>query len=139
MKKVYALFPAERERECDHPMGFPYTGRIPCTGPRVCSLCGTRIKDAEQEPEGFDRKQETRGLGGMRELIENRVISGYEEGLNEVQVAGHHGTDVNRWEFLFNLANSLENKRITIKAYVMCLSDAELLEAYTSQCCLRFR
>ena len=40
-KKVYALVPAEREKECDHPAGFAYTGRVPCTGPRVCYLCGT--------------------------------------------------------------------------------------------------
>lgn len=48
-KKIYALFPEERERECDHPSGFPYRGQVPCTGPRVCRMCGTHLEDAEAE------------------------------------------------------------------------------------------
>jgi len=46
-KKIHALFPEEREKECNHPSGFAYSGKIPCTGPRVCHLCGTREADAE--------------------------------------------------------------------------------------------
>jgi len=40
MKKIFALVPSEREKDCTHPLGFPYTGHIPCTGPRRCPLCG---------------------------------------------------------------------------------------------------
>jgi len=46
-KKIFALIPSEREKECDHPLGFAYTGKIPCTGPRVCRLCGTRAPEPE--------------------------------------------------------------------------------------------
>ena len=45
-KKIYALIPAEREQECYHLAGFAYTGRVPCTGLRVCHLCGTRADEA---------------------------------------------------------------------------------------------
>lgn len=27
---------------CDHPHGFPYAGKVPCTGPRLCPTCGAR-------------------------------------------------------------------------------------------------
>jgi hypothetical protein len=43
--KIYALVPSERLKECDHFSGFSYTGTIPCTGPRVCHLCGTDERD----------------------------------------------------------------------------------------------
>ena len=46
MKKRYALVASEREKECPH-VHVPFTGSIPCTGPRVCSMCGTRF-----EPDG---------------------------------------------------------------------------------------
>ena len=46
-KKIYALIPAEREKDCDHALGFPCRGRLPCTGPRVCPLCGTRQEAAQ--------------------------------------------------------------------------------------------
>ena len=41
-KKQYALDPAEREKECTHELGFAYRGSIPCTGPRICYMCGER-------------------------------------------------------------------------------------------------
>jgi hypothetical protein len=41
-KKVFALAPSEREKECEHEHA-PYSGVIPCTGPRVCTMCGTRV------------------------------------------------------------------------------------------------
>lgn len=41
-KKQYALNPSEREKECTHELGFAYTGTIPCTGPRICRMCGER-------------------------------------------------------------------------------------------------
>lgn len=44
-KKIFAADPAVRGQDCDHPSGFPYQGRIPCTGPRVCPLCGTRQEE----------------------------------------------------------------------------------------------
>ena len=27
---------------CDHRAGFPYSGKVPCTGPRLCPVCGAR-------------------------------------------------------------------------------------------------
>ena len=39
MKRVNALF--DRDKDCDHPSGFAYRGKVPCTGPRVCHLCGS--------------------------------------------------------------------------------------------------
>ena len=48
-KKIHALIPTEREKECDHAMGFPYTGTIPCTGPRTCPLCGSRMQLASTQ------------------------------------------------------------------------------------------
>lgn len=39
--KRFALVPSEREKVCDHPSGFAYTGTIPCTGPLKCGLCGS--------------------------------------------------------------------------------------------------
>lgn len=44
-KKVNALLPDVREQECDHPSGFTFTGKIPCTGPRVCHLCNSDEND----------------------------------------------------------------------------------------------
>lgn len=44
VKRIYAVF--DRDKECIHPSGFPYRGRIPNTGPQVCPLCGTRKEDA---------------------------------------------------------------------------------------------
>lgn len=40
--KKYALDPKEREKECSHELGFAYSGRIPCTRPHICYMCGTR-------------------------------------------------------------------------------------------------
>jgi hypothetical protein len=44
-KKKNALFPAEREKPCDHALGFPFSGNIPCTGARLCPMCGARRED----------------------------------------------------------------------------------------------
>jgi hypothetical protein len=45
--KVYALVPAERVKACSHPF-LAYHGRVPNTGPRVCSMCGA-TEDEIQE------------------------------------------------------------------------------------------
>ncbi|MGB1142061.1 MAG: hypothetical protein ACPG1A_14250 [Halioglobus sp.] len=44
--KSRALFPEERTKVCDHSLGFPYAGSMPCVGPRLCPLCNTRAEDA---------------------------------------------------------------------------------------------
>ena len=50
-KKVCALLASEREKECEHPSGFPYSGAIPCTGVRRCRMCGTVLEDeGEDDP-----------------------------------------------------------------------------------------
>lgn len=28
------------DQACEHPSGFVYRGAIPCTGPKVCHMCG---------------------------------------------------------------------------------------------------
>lgn len=43
-KKVNALCPNVREQECHHDGGFPWSGRVPCTGVQRCTMCGT-LKD----------------------------------------------------------------------------------------------
>ena len=45
-KKIFALVLSEREKECTHEAGFYYTGKMPCTGPKKCYMCGTREEDA---------------------------------------------------------------------------------------------
>lgn len=47
-KRIFAMF--DRDEECEHGLGFPYTGRIPCTGPRKCPLCGLTPEEAMKEP-----------------------------------------------------------------------------------------
>ncbi len=54
--KKNALDPAEREKECAHELGFSYTGTIPCTGPKVCYMCGTRQDDNDVD-KGTDRRR----------------------------------------------------------------------------------
>lgn len=39
MKKIYALVPSEREKECINHL-YSWTGSIPCTGLYKCSMCG---------------------------------------------------------------------------------------------------
>lgn len=43
MKKILALHPEVREQECEH-VHAPYSGSMPCTGPRICSMCGSRVE-----------------------------------------------------------------------------------------------
>ena len=44
-RKKNALDPAEREKPCDHALGFRYAGKIPCTGPKLCPMCGANEED----------------------------------------------------------------------------------------------
>ena len=49
-KKAYALDPTEREKECTHDLGFPWSGKyMPCTGVRRCPLCHT-LKERQDDP-----------------------------------------------------------------------------------------
>jgi hypothetical protein len=38
-KMIYHLIPTFREKECEHQF-IIWTGKIPCTGTRKCSMCG---------------------------------------------------------------------------------------------------
>lgn len=51
-RKIYAASAEEREKICDHPGGFPHAGAIPCTGPRICRMCGTDEREFDQTAEG---------------------------------------------------------------------------------------
>lgn len=41
--RKFALF--GRDKECTHGLGFPYSGKMPCTGEKRCPLCGMIEKD----------------------------------------------------------------------------------------------
>ena len=55
MNKRFALIPSERERECTHEW-LHFRGSIPCTGPRVCSMCG--LTEEQIQDEQAARQQE---------------------------------------------------------------------------------
>lgn len=46
-KRKYALVPATRVTICEHPHVY-YQGVVPCTGPQVCSMCGTAFVSDEE-------------------------------------------------------------------------------------------
>jgi len=46
-KKQFALVPSEREKICLHEH-TPHRGRIPGTGPRVCTMCGMEFESQEE-------------------------------------------------------------------------------------------
>lgn len=46
-KKTLALVPSVREQDCPH-AHVPYRGRVPCTGPRICSMCGATPQEIER-------------------------------------------------------------------------------------------
>lgn len=49
-RKRFHLIPEHRNEPCDHFLAFRYQGRVPCTGPRVCDMCGaTEAEVAEHE------------------------------------------------------------------------------------------
>lgn len=53
MKKIYALIPSERDKECtDHI--FRFMGAIPCTGLKRCVLCGATVDETETLKAGYD-------------------------------------------------------------------------------------
>ena len=74
----------------------------------------------------------------MRELVEQAVIRGYRNRLDEIS-AQHGETALDRACELHALESEVLAGRLTIEAFVAKLADRELLAAYTSQCCLRFR
>ena len=60
----FAMF--NRDKPCNHPQGFPYRGEIPCTGPKVCPMCGTREEDAKPaEPKSYPSARNRAGWGGL--------------------------------------------------------------------------
>jgi hypothetical protein len=46
--KVNALYPPVRLEVCDH-VHMPYRGSVPCTGPRVCTMCGAHEYELLEE------------------------------------------------------------------------------------------
>lgn len=48
-KRIYAI--NRPDDECKHEAGFPYRARfgMPCTGPRICRLCGLTLEEANAE------------------------------------------------------------------------------------------
>jgi len=53
MLKRFALIPEEREKECNHAF-LHFRGSMPCTGPKVCSMCGlteAEIRAEQTQPE----------------------------------------------------------------------------------------
>lgn len=48
-KKRFACCPEERTKDCEHGLGFPWNGRMPCTGEQKCPLCGLTRQEAEAE------------------------------------------------------------------------------------------
>ncbi len=43
MKKICALYPAERKKECNHDGHLAWTGRMPMTGTLRCGMCGVEV------------------------------------------------------------------------------------------------
>ena len=62
MLKRFALVPSERLKECEHEH-MRYRGAIPCTGPRVCSMCGAREDDLAKRDLAVGPRA---GAGGSR-------------------------------------------------------------------------
>lgn len=85
-KKIHAQDPTVRDEECGHPLGFPYRGEMPCTGPRLCPLCDTHEDDAEPLPVpsgcSCERPNIVRRVSGNR-LIFRCTVCG-EQGSNSV-------------------------------------------------------
>lgn len=42
--KIYALDPSERTKPCPHTF-IRWNGIIPCTGIKVCDMCGTKFEE----------------------------------------------------------------------------------------------
>ncbi len=89
----------------------------------------------------------------MRDVVEQAIIQRYNNGLDEVSTHGHGETPIGPWTnpdgapgsgryvFYLNMAlyDSLQARRITIEHYVSHLTDEQLLAAFDSQCCLKYR
>lgn len=43
-KKIYALIPSEREKDCDHSYARHWSGGIPLTGKLICNMCGSVVE-----------------------------------------------------------------------------------------------
>ena len=50
-KKRCALIPEIRDEICDHPLGFQWSGSMPCTGSKQCPMCGTYRESQDTELE----------------------------------------------------------------------------------------
>ena len=45
--RKFAIF--DKDKECTHGLGFPWTGKMPCTGVKRCSLCGALEEEVRGE------------------------------------------------------------------------------------------
>jgi len=56
-RKRFAAHPGVREQICNHHHA-PYSGAIPCTGPRVCTMCGMRFYSGADLAEARQKARE---------------------------------------------------------------------------------
>ena len=49
-KKINALVPSEREKECDHKGFGAWSRKMPCTGKYRCVMCGTELSSYTNKP-----------------------------------------------------------------------------------------
>jgi hypothetical protein len=61
MKQRFHLIPSEREKKCLH-LHMPYSGRIPCTGPRRCTMCGLTEDQINEELIATDENERRNAL-----------------------------------------------------------------------------
>lgn len=48
-KKIHALIPSERDKDCTHELGFSWSGKVPCTGRKLCYMCGEEQPKPNEE------------------------------------------------------------------------------------------
>ena len=73
-KQKFHAIPEEREKECPHSSGFPYSGKTPMTGPKKCPMCGEREEDVKKgvkHGRRFISESELTKVGGLYRIRDN--------------------------------------------------------------------